>query len=162
MNTTLAFPSSVVLTQRLVHAVSSQVPEEPVVDTRSGYVYERRLIEKYLHEQGNKCPMTGGPLSSEDLVPIKGGKPVKPRHTPAMSVPGLLATLHNVRSRSCRLMDWGLYAALPLLWRFFASGATPRHVPVMSVPVKLAMLHTLRATCPVFHLACVCADVLSG
>ena len=84
-----------------VRAVSNQVPQDPVVDTRSGYVYERALIEKYLHTEG-KCPMTGGPLSSEDLVALKAGKAVKPRHTPAMSVPGLLATLHNVRANGLR------------------------------------------------------------
>lgn len=83
----------------MAHAVSNAVPEDPVVDTKRGYVYERRLVERYIQEE-SKCPMTGEPLSAEDLIPLKAGKPVKPRHAPAMSIPGLLGTLHKVRALS--------------------------------------------------------------
>jgi hypothetical protein len=77
-------------------AVSNAVPEDPVVDVRRGYVYERALIEKYLHDQ-SKCPMTGEPLAKEDLLPLKAGKPSRPRHSATMSIPGLIAALHKVR-----------------------------------------------------------------
>lgn len=100
----------------LVRAVSNAVPEDPVVDPKTGYVYERSLIEKYLHDQG-KCPMTGGQLSKEDLLPLKAGRPVKPRHTPSMSVPGVLGTLHQVRSccQDCVQAKFNSNQLLPLL-----------------------------------------------
>jgi hypothetical protein len=45
-----------------------QVPEHPVVSPSSGQVYERRLIEKYVQENGID-PVSQKPLSAEDLVP---------------------------------------------------------------------------------------------
>jgi U-box domain len=71
------------------------VPEHPVVDTKTGYVYEKTLIEKYLQEKGT-CPMTGNEMTKDDLLPLKMGKPIKPRHSPQMSIPGILGMLHNV------------------------------------------------------------------
>jgi hypothetical protein len=85
----------------VAHAVSNVVPEHPVVDSRRGYVYEKSLIEKYIHEQ-SKCPMTGEPLALEDLIPVKSGKALKPRHAPLMSIPGLIGALHQVRRASRR------------------------------------------------------------
>lgn len=78
-------------------AVSNAVPAEPVVCTKTGHVFERTLIEKYLEDTG-KCPMSGQAMSKDDLMPLKMGKPIKPRHTPAMSIPGILGMLHNVRT----------------------------------------------------------------
>lgn len=51
--------------------VSGTAPEEPVV-SKYGHTYERRLIEKYLETNGNKCPVTNEPLSREDLIVVKG------------------------------------------------------------------------------------------
>jgi pre-mRNA-processing factor 19 len=76
-------------------AVSDSVPEDPVVSLKTGHVYERALIETYLLEKGT-CPMTGQVMSKDDLIPLKMGKPVKPRRDAAMSIPGLLGLLHNV------------------------------------------------------------------
>eukprot|EP00892_Ulva_mutabilis_P001038 jgi/Ulvmu1/10935/UM007_0114.1 len=75
-------------------AISNAVPAEPVVCTKTGHVFERSLIEKYLEDTG-KCPMSGQEMSKDDLMPLKMGKPIKPRHTPAMSIPGILGMLHN-------------------------------------------------------------------
>jgi pre-mRNA-processing factor 19 len=85
-------------------AVSNAVPEDPVVCLKTGHVFERSLIEKYLQEKGT-CPMSGKEMTKDDLMPLKMGKPVKPRHTPAMSIPGILGMLHNVRPHrvSCKL-----------------------------------------------------------
>ena len=66
-----------------------------MVDTKSGYVYEKSLIEKYLQEKAT-CPMTGNEMTKDDLLPLKMGKPIKPRHSPQMSIPGILGMLHNV------------------------------------------------------------------
>lgn len=51
--------------------VSNEVPEHPCVSPVSSQVFERRLIEKYIAENGTD-PMNGQPLSEEQLVDIKG------------------------------------------------------------------------------------------
>lgn len=52
-------------------AVSNEVPEHPCVSPVSNQVFERRLIEKYIAENGAD-PINGQPLSEEQLVDIKG------------------------------------------------------------------------------------------
>lgn len=52
-------------------SVSNEVPEHPCVSPVSNQVFERRLIEKYIAENGTD-PMNGQPLSEEQLVDIKG------------------------------------------------------------------------------------------
>ena len=54
-----------------VHPVSNEVPEHPCVSPVSNQVFERRLIEKYIAENGTD-PMNGQPLSEEQLIDIKG------------------------------------------------------------------------------------------
>ncbi|CAL8263991.1 unnamed protein product [Lota lota] len=55
----------------LVCAISNEVPEHPCVSPVSNQVFERRLIEKYIAENGTD-PMNGQPLSEEQLIDIKG------------------------------------------------------------------------------------------
>lgn len=55
------------------HAVSGSVPEEPVISPKSGAVFERRLIEKYLQES-NVDPVSGEELDITELIPVKGNK----------------------------------------------------------------------------------------
>lgn len=43
----------------------------PVVSPVSGSVFEKRLIEKYLRENGNLDPVNGEPLVPESLIDIK-------------------------------------------------------------------------------------------
>lgn len=50
--------------------VSNETPEQPVVSPVSGCIYERRLIEKYLTENGVD-PMNGEKLEAEQLVEVK-------------------------------------------------------------------------------------------
>ena len=45
--------------------------EEAVVSKKSGYIFEKKVIEKYL-EINLMCPVTDQPLSLEDLIPLKG------------------------------------------------------------------------------------------
>ena len=52
-------------------SVSNEVPEHPCVSPVSNQVFERRLIEKYIVENGTD-PMNGQPLSEEQLIDIKG------------------------------------------------------------------------------------------
>lgn len=46
------------------------MPEVPVVSPSSGAVFEKRIIEKYLIENGVD-PITGKELRVEDLIEIK-------------------------------------------------------------------------------------------
>lgn len=55
-------------------AISGQPPLHPVVSIKSGQVYERDLITKYLKENEGKDPITGDQLTEEELVEIKTGK----------------------------------------------------------------------------------------
>jgi len=47
------------------------VPEHPVISPISGSIFERRLIEKYVTENGVD-PINGKELSIEQLIDIKG------------------------------------------------------------------------------------------
>ncbi|RKP08382.1 WD40-repeat-containing domain protein [Thamnocephalis sphaerospora] len=76
-------------------AISGETPQEPVVATTSGLVFEKRLIIKYLADHG-KCPVTGEELTEKDLVDVKiAPKMVKPRPPTLVSLPSLLATFQN-------------------------------------------------------------------
>lgn len=57
-------------TTSIAQIVSGEAPEHPVVSKKSGQVYERRLIVKYIEDNG-KDPVTGEDLSEEDLLDIK-------------------------------------------------------------------------------------------
>merc|ERR1712166_1475084 len=50
--------------------ISGQTPEDPVVTAKSGFLFERRLIEKYIDSTG-KCPVSGEELSADDLISTK-------------------------------------------------------------------------------------------
>ncbi|VFR01553.1 unnamed protein product [Cuscuta campestris] len=70
-------------------SISGEVPVEPVILKKSGLLFEKRLIERHISDFG-KCPITGEPLTMDDIVPIKTGKIVKPRPVQAASLPGML------------------------------------------------------------------------
>ncbi|CAA7258729.1 unnamed protein product [Cyclocybe aegerita] len=76
-------------------AISGEPPSEPVISAKSGKVYERRLIVKYINENGTD-PVTGDKLEESDLIAIKASPetaaPRPPTHT---SVPALLHLLQN-------------------------------------------------------------------
>lgn len=71
-----------------------KVPTEAVVSTKSGHLFERKLIEKYLASE-DTCPVTGEPLSMEDLLPLKATTTARPRPITATSIPGLLSHFQN-------------------------------------------------------------------
>lgn len=54
-------------------AISGEPPQEPVVSAKSGKVYERRLIVKYITENGTD-PVTGDKLEEADLIVIKASE----------------------------------------------------------------------------------------
>lgn len=51
--------------------VSNEVPEHPVVSPVSGSIFEKRLIEKYVAENGVD-PINGKELTIEQLIDVKG------------------------------------------------------------------------------------------
>ncbi|XP_077995369.1 pre-mRNA-processing factor 19-like [Glandiceps talaboti] len=78
----------------LTCAISNEVPEHPVVSPVSGHVFEKRLIEKYVTENGTD-PISGQELSEEQLVEIKASPLVKPRPPTATSIPAILKALQD-------------------------------------------------------------------
>jgi pre-mRNA-processing factor 19 len=51
-------------------SLSGEAPQDPVISQKSGHVYERRLIEKYIQENGTD-PMSGEKLEDTDLITVK-------------------------------------------------------------------------------------------
>lgn len=60
----------------------------------AGNVFEKRLIEAYIQENG-KDPVTGEDLSSEDLINLKTSRIVRPRPPALTSIPSLLSSFQN-------------------------------------------------------------------
>ncbi len=52
-------------------AVCNEVPEEPVLSPASNNVFEKRLVVKYVEDNGTD-PINGEPLSVDQLLEIKG------------------------------------------------------------------------------------------
>ncbi|KAJ3035681.1 hypothetical protein HDV00_003568 [Rhizophlyctis rosea] len=75
-------------------SLSGEPPEQPVVSTKSGALFERRLITKYIADNG-RDPVNGEALTTDDLIEVKANKIVKPRPPTASSVPTLLMSLQN-------------------------------------------------------------------
>ncbi|KAJ3181573.1 hypothetical protein HDU85_003515 [Gaertneriomyces sp. JEL0708] len=76
-------------------ALSGEAPEEPVVSQKSGHLFEKRLILKYIQEH-HRDPVNGEELTENDLITLKSThKIVKPRPPVASSVPNLLLSLQN-------------------------------------------------------------------
>ncbi|KAG1150156.1 hypothetical protein G6F37_002160 [Rhizopus arrhizus] len=76
-------------------AISGEAPEQPVVSTSSGNIFEKRLIEKYISEHG-RDPVTNEEITIDNLIEIKTTpETVKPRPPKLSSVPSLLSSLQN-------------------------------------------------------------------
>nr|OQO23804.1 hypothetical protein B0A51_08162 [Rachicladosporium sp. CCFEE 5018] len=75
-------------------AISGESPQQPVASRKSGNVFERRLIEAYLSENGTD-PVNGEELTTDDLIELKQARGVKPRPPTLTSIPALLSTFQN-------------------------------------------------------------------
>ncbi|KAA1468483.1 WD40 repeat-like protein [Dentipellis sp. KUC8613] len=76
-------------------AISGEPPQDPVVSSKSGHVYEKRLIHKYISENGTD-PITGEKLEESDLVSVKASPNASaPRPPTHSSIPALLTALQN-------------------------------------------------------------------
>merc|ERR1711977_380799 len=79
---------------KMLCAISGEAPELPVASRKSGNVFEKRLIESYIADNG-KDPVTGEELTLEDLVELKTARVVRPRPPTLTSIPALLSTFQN-------------------------------------------------------------------
>ncbi|KIY04004.1 uncharacterized protein Z520_00696 [Fonsecaea multimorphosa CBS 102226] len=75
-------------------AISGEAPQIPVASRKSGNVYEKRLIEAYISENGTE-PTTGESLSVEDLIDLKSPNVVYPRPPQMTSIPAMLSFFQN-------------------------------------------------------------------
>jgi len=78
----------------LVCSISGEVPETPVVSPVSNHVFEKRLIEKFITENGTD-PISGDSLSEGDLIEINTTSLTKPRPPSATSIPAILKALQD-------------------------------------------------------------------
>ncbi|BFZ59492.1 hypothetical protein YB2330_000503 [Saitoella coloradoensis] len=78
----------------MVCALSGEVPQYPVISSKSGAVFEKHLIDSYIAENG-KDPLSGEPLTPEDLIEVKSSKIVRPRPPNITSIPALLSVFQQ-------------------------------------------------------------------
>lgn len=76
-------------------ALSGEVIANAVVSTETGHIYEKRLIEKYLKENDNKCPISGNELTSSMLVTVCTTETAKPRPLETSSIPSILHLMQS-------------------------------------------------------------------
>lgn len=74
--------------------VSGELPQVPVVSRKSGNVYEKRLVEAYISENGTE-PTTGAPLTTDDLLEIQVSHTIRPRPPELTSIPALLGAFQQ-------------------------------------------------------------------
>ncbi|MCJ1290742.1 hypothetical protein MMC34_002284 [Xylographa carneopallida] len=75
-------------------AISGESPQTPVASRKSGNVFERRLIEAYISENGTD-PVTNEELTIDDLIDLKASYTVRPRPPTLTSIPSLLSVFQN-------------------------------------------------------------------
>lgn len=76
-------------------SISGEPPQDPVISSKSGHIYERRLILKYINDNGTE-PLTGEKLEESELLTVKADpKSAPPRPPSATSIPALLHMLQN-------------------------------------------------------------------
>ncbi|KAJ5050591.1 uncharacterized protein L3040_002468 [Drepanopeziza brunnea f. sp. 'multigermtubi'] len=75
-------------------SISGEAPQHPVASSKSGNVFEKRLIEAYISEN-HKDPVNGEDLEVEDLIDLKSARIVTPRPPTLTSIPSLLSTFQN-------------------------------------------------------------------
>ncbi|KAF2666561.1 cell cycle control protein cwf8 [Microthyrium microscopicum] len=75
-------------------AISGEPPQVPVASRKNGNIFEKRLIEAYITDNGTD-PVTGEELTVEDLIDLKSSRIVNPRPPTQTSIPALLSTFQN-------------------------------------------------------------------
>ncbi|OUM67576.1 hypothetical protein PIROE2DRAFT_58708 [Piromyces sp. E2] len=78
-------------------SITKEPVQDPVISKKTGHLYEKRIIQKYL-EENHKCPITGEEMTEDDLIELKTGTSTlagKPRPPTATSIPSLLTLFQN-------------------------------------------------------------------
>lgn len=75
-------------------AISGQALIDPVVSVKSGHVFERSTITKYIQTTG-RCPITNTELSLSDIISLQSNPASKPRPLSQNSIPGLIEAFQN-------------------------------------------------------------------
>ncbi|KAF7510300.1 hypothetical protein GJ744_006796 [Endocarpon pusillum] len=75
-------------------AISGEAPQVPVASRKSGTIYEKRLIEGYISENGTE-PATGEDLTLDDLIELRTSRIVRPRPPTLTSIPSLLGVFQE-------------------------------------------------------------------
>jgi len=75
-------------------AISGAVMQEPVFVSKTGLLYEGRLLRKAL-ETERKCPVTGVELQESDLEEVKTTQVTLPRPPSSSSFPSILSSLQQ-------------------------------------------------------------------
>lgn len=78
----------------LICALSNEIPDQAVLSPVSGYIFEKRLILKYLNENGTD-PMNNQALNPEQLIEVKTNPLLKPKPPSATSIPALLKSMQD-------------------------------------------------------------------
>lgn len=78
----------------LVCSISGEVPEHPVLSPVSKHIFEKRLLEKFIAENGTD-PVTGDALSEDEIIELKTTPITKPRPPSATSIPAILKVLQD-------------------------------------------------------------------
>jgi len=75
-------------------SISGNPTEEPVISKKTGHLFEKRLITKYIESTG-ECPITHQPMTLEDVITLQINKSVKPRPVNSTSIPNLITIFQN-------------------------------------------------------------------
>ena len=77
-------------------SLSGKITSNPVICTKTGYIFDKDLIMNYIENYGN-CPITNIPLTKDDFDEIENSEINinKPRTIEEMNVNGLLSNLND-------------------------------------------------------------------
>ncbi len=75
-------------------SISGNPIEDPVVSKKTGHLFEKRLITKYIESTG-ECPITHQSMTLDDIISLQVGKTIKPRPVNSTSIPNLISIFQN-------------------------------------------------------------------
>jgi len=77
-----------------VCGISGETPEEPVVSPVSGAIFEKRLISKWIQENGTD-PVNDAQLDTDQLIEVRPESIVRPKAPNHTSIPAILKALQD-------------------------------------------------------------------
>jgi len=77
-----------------VCGISGETPEEPVISPVSGAIFEKRLISKWIQENGTD-PVNDAQLDTDQLIEVRPESIVRPKAPNHTSIPAILKALQD-------------------------------------------------------------------